>query len=367
MTNKNILEVCLSPDLGGLELYMSKCVKQLSKEFNVFSTIAKNSKLEKYYKDSENRYFTLKRKSSFSLINAMKLAKIIDSNDIDIIHLHWTKDLPIVVLAKVFSKRKPKVVQSRHMTMTRFKNDFYHKFLYKNIDLMIAVTKELEKQLIKFIPNDIRPKIEQVYLGAECSSKYSKEEIESFKEEIEFKDSFVVGLIGRINEFKGQHLLIEAMKTLKEKDLNIKAFFVGNPMKEEYLIELKDRVISYNLEDDVRFLGFTNEPHKFMQACDCVIMASRNETFGLVTIEAMQMGTAVVGANRGGVLEIIDDKETGLLFESQNSNDLALKIEELYLNTNLKEKLAKNGEQKANKTFNNDVQFEELIKVLKEI
>jgi len=367
MTNKNILEVCLSPDLGGLELYMSKCVKQLSKDFNIISTIAKNSKLEEYFLSKDDKYYTLKRKSSFSLINAFKLAKIIDSNNIDIIHLHWTKDLPIVVLSKVFSKRNPKIVQSRHMTMTRFKNDFYHKFLYKNIDLMIAVTKELEKQLIKFIPNDIRPKIEQVYLGAQCSSKYSKEEIESFKEEIEAKDSFVVGLIGRINEFKGQHLLIEAMKILKEKDLDIKAFFVGHPMKEEYLLELKDRLKSYNLENDVKFLGFTNEPHKFMQACDCVIMASKNETFGLVTIEAMQMGTAVIGANAGGVLEIIDDKETGLLFESQNSNDLASKIEELYLNSTLREELEKNGEQKATESFNNDIQFEKLIKVLKEI
>ena len=367
MTNKNILEVCLSPDLGGLELYMSKCVKQLSKDFNIISTIAKNSKLEEYFLSKDDKYYTLKRKSSFSLINAFKLAKIIDSNNIDIIHLHWTKDLPIVVLSKVFSKRNPKIVQSRHMTMTRFKNDFYHKFLYKNIDLMIAVTKELEKQLIKFIPNDIRPKIEQVYLGAQCSSKYSKEEIESFKEEIEAKDSFVVGLIGRINEFKGQHLLIEAIKILKEKDLDIKAFFVGHPMKEEYLLELKDRLKSYNLENDVKFLGFTNEPHKFMQACDCVIMASKNETFGLVTIEAMQMGTAVIGANAGGVLEIIDDKETGLLFESQNSKDLALKIEELYLNSILREKLEKNGEQKATESFNNDIQFEKLIKVLKEI
>ncbi len=367
MINKNILEVCLSPDLGGLELYMSKCAKHLSKNFNIVSLIAKNSKLEKYYKDGENRYFTLKRKSSFSLINAMKLAKIIDSNNIDIVHIHWTKDLPIVVLAKKISKRKPKVIQSRHMTMTRFKDDFYHKFLYKNIDLIIAVTKELEKQLIKFIPNDIRPKIKQVYLGAACSSKYSENEIEFFKDSIFSKESFIVGIIGRINEFKGQYLLIEAMKILKEKNLNIKAFFVGHAMKEEYLIELKDKIKSYSLEEEIKFLGFTNEPHKFMQACDCIIMASRNETFGLVTIEAMQMGTAVLGANAGGVLEIIDDKETGLLFESQNADDLALKIEELYSDDSLKEKLAKNGEKKANESFNNDIQFEKLIKVLKEI
>ncbi len=53
-------------------------------------------------------FLTLKRKSSFSLTTAIKLAEIIDSNSIDIIHLHWTKDLPIVVLAKVFFKKKTK-------------------------------------------------------------------------------------------------------------------------------------------------------------------------------------------------------------------------------------------------------------------
>ncbi|WP_072682437.1 glycosyltransferase family 4 protein [Arcobacter sp. LA11] len=365
MINKNILEVCLSPDLGGLELYMCKCSERLSEDFNVISVIGNNSKLEDYYKNTQSQYYSLKRKSSFSLINAIKLSKIIDSNNIDIIHLHWTKDLPIVVLAKVFSKRKPKVVQSRHMTMTRFKDDFYHKFLYKNIDLMIAVTKELERQLIKFIPDDIRPKIKQVYLGAQCSSLYSDEDINSFKNSIDSKESFVVGLIGRINEFKGQYLLIEAMNKLKEKDLNIKAFFVGHPMKEEYLVELKEKVKSYSLNEDVKFLGFTNEPHKFMQTCDVVIMASKNETFGLVTIEAMQMGTVVIGANAGGVLEIIDDNENGLLFESQNSTDLADKIEKLYFDNTLKEKLAKNGQKKANESFNNDVQFDKIINIFK--
>ncbi len=91
---------------------------------------------------------------------------------------------------------------------------------------MIAVTKELENQLIKFIPSDIRPNIKQVYLGAQCSAKYSDEQIESFKEIINCKDSFMVGLIGRINEFKGQHLLIEAMNVLKKKRFKYKSFFL---------------------------------------------------------------------------------------------------------------------------------------------
>lgn len=74
MKNKNILEVCLSPDLGGLELYMSNCSKYLSKEFNVYNAISKNSKLENYFKNEKN-IFILKRKNSFSFFFSFQISK----------------------------------------------------------------------------------------------------------------------------------------------------------------------------------------------------------------------------------------------------------------------------------------------------
>ncbi len=139
---KKVLEVCLSPDLGGLELYM----KNITKYLNSNAVINKKSKLKNVFENEKINYFELSR------YNFLKLAKIIDKEKIDIVHLHWTKDIPVVVFAKLLSKRKPKIVQTRHMHMTRFKSDFYHKFLYKNIDMMIAVTNLVKEQLEKFIP-----------------------------------------------------------------------------------------------------------------------------------------------------------------------------------------------------------------------
>lgn len=358
MINKKILEVCLSPDLGGLELYMSRCTNELSKNFDVSCVVAKKSKLKDFILDVNK--FELNRKSSFSIFASMKLAKIIDQNGIDIVHIHWTKDIPIVVLAKIFSKRKPKIVQTRHMTMTRFKDDFYHKFLYKNIDTIICVTKALQEQVNKFIPKDIRPRTKLLYLGANENKALNDKQITEFKKELKVENSFMLGLIGRINEFKGQHLLIEAMNLLKEKELDIKAYIIGHAMSEEYLEKLKQKVIKYELEAQVLFVGFTNEPSKFMQACDVVLMTSKNETFGLVTIEAMRNGTAVIASNSGGVLEIIDDEQTGLLFENGNFEDLALKIEMLYKDDILREKLVCLGQKKAEEQFDNEKQFEKL-------
>lgn len=73
----------------------------------------------------------------------------------------------------------------------------------------------------------------------------------------------------------------------------------------------------------------------------------------------MRNGSCVIGSNSGGVLEIIDNEETGLLFESGNYEDLALKIEKLYKDETLRKELAKAG-QKAEELFDNKKQFDKL-------
>lgn len=360
---KNILEVCLSPDLGGLELYMAKCSKKLSLDLDVTCVISNISKLKPFLENLD--VIEIKRNSSFSFGASRKIAKIIDENRVDIVHIHWAKDMPIVVFAKLMSKRKPKIIQTRHMTMTRFKSDFYHKFLYKNINTIICVTKALEDQINRFIPQDIRPKVKTIYLGASNPKIYDQEELQIYKEVLGVKNSFMVGFVGRINEFKGQYQLIEAMKKLKFKGLNIKAYFVGHAMSEDYLNSLKQKVKDYSLEEKVHFLGFTKETNKFMQTCDCLVAASKNETFGLVVIEAMKNQTAVITSKSGGFLEIIDDKINGLLFE--NIDDLATKIEELYKNKELKNRLVLEAKKKVDLEFDSDIQFGKLREVIGEI
>jgi len=363
--SKNILEVCLSPDLGGLELYMSSCAKELSKDFNTKCIISESSKLKPFLENLKT--IQINRKSSFSLFASFKIAKIIDTNRIDIVHIHWTKDIPIVVFAKLISKQKPKIIQTRHMTMTRFKDDFYHKFLYKNIDTIICVTKALENQINKFIPKYIRPKVKTIYLGVKEPKVFNKEELDLYKKELKIEDSFMIGFVGRINEAKGQYLLIEAMKELKRKNLNIKAYFVGHAMSKEYLESLKQKVKEYSLENSIFFLGFINEPNKFVQASDIIVAASKNETFGLVVVEAMKNQTAVIASKSGGFLEIIDDKINGLLFENENSKELAKKIETLYNDRKLIMSLVNQAKKKADLEFDSQIQFQKLKQYILEI
>ena len=356
-----ICELCLSPDLGGLELYMMRASHYLGEE--CVSVLNENGKLKGYFENSEYRYVTLKRRNVLlSWLGARQLARIIDEEAIDVLHLHWTKDLPLAIMAKLLSKRHPKVVQSRHMTMTRFKDDFYHRFLYKNMEMILAVTQQVKEQIEKFIPSEIRPKTEVLYIGAEQPMIISKEEKKSRREQLSLGESFTVGIIGRIESAKGQHIVLEAVKKLRVKGMDIKALVIGAAMDEDYLQKLQNKY-----GDVAIFTGFTTQAQTMMQLCDGMVLATENETFGLVLIEAMMCGVCVVASDRGGPLEIIDDRVDGLLFKTFDSDDLAITLELLQKESGLREKYAKVGKQKALEVFESEKQFELLKSFLERV
>lgn len=353
-----VLEVCLSPNLGGLELSVVNCFNYFKDKESSFLVISPKSKLDSYVKTDDK--YLLKRNKFFPFFPALKLAKYIDKNDIDTIHFHWTKDMPMVILAKLFSERKPKIIQSRHMLMTRFKDDFYHKWLYKHIDIIHAVTNQVKEQLIKYIPEDIRPKVEMVYLGIE-KPIIDPVKVNTLKETYKLKNTFIVGIIGRIQKNKGQYLLLEAISKLKH--LNIKGLIVGHTMDEDYENKLKKKAKFLNIEDKIIFTGFTKNVNEHMKLCDVTVLATQKETFGLVVIESMVNKVPVIATNNGGPLEIINNGIDGLLFDGTSDN-LASQIQIFFDNEEYRNDVALAGYNKVIDKFNAKKQNDALYKAI---
>lgn len=363
---KKICELCLSPDLGGLELYMMRASRYFGD--TCISVINEKGKLRSYYDETPYRYFTLKRRNVFTAwLTARSLARILDKEAIDVLHVHWTKDLPTAVIAKLLSKRQPKLVQSRHMTMTRFKDDVYHRFLYRHLDLMLAVTHQVKSQIEKFIPASIRPKVETLYIGAEQPVIISEEEKRNRRHELGLADSFTVGIVGRIEPQKGQYLVIDAIEKLIHLGIDAKALIVGHAMSDDYLTALGQDIAMRGLKDRIVFTGFTGEAQAMMQLCDVVVLATENETFGLVLIEAMMCSVCVVASDSGGPIEIIDDAINGLLFKTFDSQDLADKLVLVYNEAELRMEYSVKGKEKALNVFESQKEFERLDKVLSEL
>lgn len=364
--NTRILQLCLSPNLGGLELYMQRLSLYLQSKASTHLCIAQHSQLDRAFSEHGEIPKLLLRKHAWKNIfkNAKQLASYIDTNEIDVVHMHWTKDLPLCVFAKHLSQRKPKLVQSRHMNMTRFKSDFYHRHLYKNIDLMIAVTEQVKQQIIRFVPNEICPPVKVSYIGAPKYKQLSKGAIQALRQQHNLDDNFVIALAGRIEPAKGQALLVEALEIL---DLpNIKVMLIGDAMKEEYLQQLQNSIDNKGLTSQVVFTGFVNNVQDLMAISDCVVLATDKETFGMVLIEAMHTGTAVLASNSGGPLEIVTPNEDGLLFSSSDANDLAKQLNKYIKNDEFRTQLASAGIEKATLMFESKNQFNEIRSFLEQ-
>lgn len=363
----NIMELCLSPDLGGLELYVYRASIKLAETNNVYAVISKKGRLAELYSDTEIPVIYLEKAFKvLPLIRAFKLSRTIDQHDIDTIHLHWGRDLSVAALAKWFSKKKPRLVYTRQMQITRNKDDIYHRFLYSQVDVFITITQVLAGLARSFLSEADKHKVVPLYYGVQEPDKYlSQAEKQQYRNKIGFSETdFVVALFGRIEECKGQHVLIDAIAKLKKQGHDIKCLIVGHAMDKSYLASMQQRVKDNAIENNIYFMDFVTNPQEWMQICDVVVLATKEETFGLVLAEAMQAEVAVIGTNSGGVPEIIEHEKTGFLFNYGDVASLGKFILELKENDNKRLKYAKAGQGKAKKLFDINRHYTELRKLL---
>ena len=360
----NVLGICLSAGKGGLELYAHKAITAMQNAGHACHfVVSPNS----YLRQRDWSVTIIEMKSSFHLfplLTAIKLARYIDEHQIDIIHMHWNKDLNLAALSKFLSRRKPKLVYSRHMEITRSKKDLYHRALYSQVDRMLTIAKFVQDQALRFLPL-AREKISLLYLGVKAAERASPQDCtDLLPGVVDRKNVFVVGMIGRIEPYKGQHVLIEALEILKQRNLKLQVAMAGPVMDQRYFEMLNRRVREQGLTDQVSYLGISREPGKLMSCCDVVVLTTFCETFGLVLVEAMRAGTAVIGTDAGGVPEIIKHQHTGMLFAPGDAQQLADILAELYHDQSKREKLATAGKAYADAMFDEKLHFQNLETIL---
>jgi glycosyltransferase involved in cell wall biosynthesis len=148
--------------------------------------------------------------------------------------------------------------------------------------------------------------------------------------------------VGRLHPSKGVDVLIQAVSILLKKGHNIHLDIIGNGLFQEKLFE---QVEQLGIKDYVCFLGgkMKEEVLTAFKKAYCAVIPSYSEAFGFTVIEAMSVGTCVIGANNTGIKEIIVPEQTGLLFETGNALDLATKLELVFNNFEMRNELSQNG------------------------
>lgn len=170
-------------------------------------------------------------------------------------------------------------------------------------------------------------------------------------------------LVGSIRNGKRQEDAVRAIANLvrKGKSVELNIIGEGDQKYKEYLF----KIINENkIEKNVKFSGYVENPLPFIKNSDVLLMCSKSEAFGRVTIEAMKAGKPVIGARSGGTAELIQEGFNGLLYEPLNYKDLANKIEYFCENPELAKQMGKNAQQWATKRFNQARYGQEIMSIL---
>ena len=296
-------------------------------------------------------------------VAAKRLARLIDEQQIDLVHIHWNNDLNLAALAKKFSRRRPRLIYSRHMAITRSKKDPLHRWIYHEVDRLIVITRRMQQEAEQYLPV-AADKIIPLYLGVAEVDETPAPEADCYDEHFPQR-RLNLALFGRIEHYKGQHLLIEALAKLIAEGKDISATIIGHVMDEKYFSGLQQQVQKQRLGDYVRFESFVRQPAQRMKCYDVIVLTTYCETFGLVLVEAMHAGVAVIGTRCGGVPEIITEGDTGFLFTPGDVEGLAEVIRRLYDRPGLAAELGARGRQEAERKFSEQHHFQELENVLR--
>jgi len=290
--------------------------------FSKYRFLKKNDERITIYEVTVNKSLPIITQLKY-LSNTYKFVnkEILNNIHIDIIHSHLS--YPAGFLGTLIQKRKkiPNIL-TEHSWIRKYFRSRIHRicvlYTLNNVNMIVSVSGALKKDIATFC----KRKIEVIPNVVET---------ERFKiSKIKMNKTLNLGLLGGMDNFrKGLDVLLKAVSLLKNTDLLV--HIGGDGVYLDHFKRMAKELLVY---EKCKFYGEIR-PEKvtdFFSALDIFVLASRDETFGVVVVEAMSCGLPVIATKCGGPEEIISE-ETGVLVELNNPEELARAI--LYVSENM--------------------------------
>ena len=275
-----------------------------------------------------------------------------------------------VLVGKLLNK---KVIGWVHINIDSILNDknkyvkMLHKyilirFFYNKLDKVIAVSKGAQKNIKKYLFKKNKNKVVCIYnpINIEYIRKKSQENID-----INLNRPIIMG-IGRLEKQKNFQLLIRAHKLLLERNINNNLVILGQGSQEIYLKKLTRKI---GVEKSVVFLGFQENPYKYLKQANVFVQSSIYEGLPTVLIEALALNIPVVATDcPDGANEILDNGKYGSLVKMNDEKDLADNIEKALTDKNLQRIYKIKSKEAVNRFDNKQITylFEKLfLKIIK--
>jgi glycosyltransferase involved in cell wall biosynthesis len=313
-----------------------------------FQTLTYNGGILENLKKSALNYLLVPFFLSAQLIETVRLIR---KYPITLIHAHWIIPQAAIALAARLLARKniPVICTSHGGDLFGLRGKVFswiNRRLIHSVDRLIVVSQAMREHVtMQMHRNDV----DVIPMGVDLVNRFTPTTAVA-------RNNQQILFVGRLVEKKGVSYLIEAMKDVVRSNPDAQLFIIGNGPERRRLEEL---TVSLDVADRIHFLGaiHNSELSQYYQRCSIFVAPSiiaddgDQEGLGLVLVEAMGCGCAVVATDLRAMRDVIIDGVTGLVCEQKNSQSLAAALIKLMDDAKLRTTLAVAGREHVLRKF----------------
>ena len=334
-----ILQILPELQVGGVETGTIDFAKYLIEKGHSSYVISHGGELVSELEANGTKHFTLPvhQKSLWVMVRMVKAVRqIIIDHDIDIVHAR--SRVPAWIAFFACRKTKAAFITTCH---GYYRHPFFSQVMGWAKFVIVpstVIAKHMRETFhvpfehIRYIPRSV-----------------NLEKFAGLTKEINNPHMPIIAIIGRITPLKGHVYFIRAMAQVVRSYPRARIWIIGDAPKKKptYKQEVEMSVKRWGLTNHIEFLGNRQDVPQLLAKVDVVVMSSiYPESFGRVMLEAQAAGVPVVATRVGGLMDIIDDNQTGLLVEPKDTEAMAQAVLKILQNANLANNLVQQAKEK---------------------
>jgi len=322
-----VMRVIPNLGMGGAEKRMAALLSVMDKNKFCFSVCALQDKnkdfLVRQLSNAGVKFFNAGMRSALDLGAVFRVADIIKSENIDILHTHMFPGNTAGKLAGIIAG-VPVIVGNEH-NVDDWKHPWHFmvdRLLLKKTDKVIMVSEKVREFYIAKAGYK-REKTVVIYNGVEDIPETSAETRREIREKYGFKEEDLVCVTAaRYIPQKGIELILSAAESLRDIR-GIKFILLGEgPLRDKYLEFIREK----NLEDKITVEDVKPDIYSYISSGDVVLLTSYREGFSNFIIEAGALGKPVIATDVGGNGEAVEDGVSGFIIKPGDASMLREKI-----------------------------------------
>ncbi|WP_189406202.1 glycosyltransferase family 4 protein [Alteromonas halophila] len=303
-------------------------------------------------------------KSKLGIIR--ELCALITENNIDLVHAHCEfTQLYAGLAAKCCGV--PLVSTFHRSELSKYKPSISNKLIRWASGACVAVSENRMRLLTKNM-GIASNKCYVVHGGTPVDDLPDTQMRSNAKQSLDLDARFCHLLsVGHLGPIKGHQDTLEAIASLPENVRTSLRLHIAGSGSEQEQAAITSKVEALGLQQEVSLLGQITNVSDWMTACDLFILPSHEEAFGLVFIEAGAKGLATIATRVGGIPDIIEHQETGLLVPPKTPSALSDAIRQLTENADLRQTMGQKAHKRVASRFSTDNMINQYLAIFNRV